>query len=82
MQLVDFLESMDLQVYHNLKQSLELGRWPDGERMTQEQRDASLQAVIVYEHQNLPESERVGYMPQKCKSAEKKEETILRFKDA
>ena len=82
MQLEDFLESMNPQVYQSLKQSLELGRWANGEKMTQEQRDVSLQAIIVYEHKNLPESERVGYMPQKCKSAEKEEETILRFKDA
>ena len=82
MQLAEFLESMTPRVYQSLKQSLELGRWPNGEKMTREQRDASLQAVIVYEHQHLPASERVGYMPQKCKSAEKEEETILRFKDA
>lgn len=82
MQLTDFLAEMNPQVYQSLKQSLELGRWPNGDRMTTEQRDASLQAIIVYEHQHLPESERVGYMPQQCKSSTKKEETILRFKDA
>ncbi|OED41203.1 hypothetical protein ACH42_14580 [Endozoicomonas sp. (ex Bugula neritina AB1)] len=91
MQLTDFLEEMDPQIYQTLKQSLELGRWPSGEKMTREQRDASLQAIIVYEHQNVPESDRVGYMPQMCKSAKTSEQssdrdsgedTILRFKDA
>ena len=81
MQLADFLENITPEQYQNLKQSIELGRWPNGERMTPEQRDLSLQALIAYEHKHLPESERVGYMPQTCKSAAATEETILRFKD-
>ncbi len=82
MQLDDFLQTMSPQLYQTLKQALELGRWPNGERLTDDQREAGLQAIIVYEHEHVPESERVGYMPQTCKSSAKQEETILRFKDA
>ena len=84
MQLKDFLDAMTPEIYENLKESLELGRWPDGERLTNEQRDRGLQALIAWEYEHLPASERVGYMPQKCKSTQKKEpveETILRFKN-
>lgn len=82
MQLEEFLSTMTPEIYQNLKQSLELGRWPGGERLTDEQRETGLQAIIAWEYQHLPETERVGYMPQKCKSAkeDKVEETILRFR--
>lgn len=82
MQLNDFLSAMTPGIYQNLKQSLELGRWPSGDRLTDEEREAGLQAIIAWEYEHLPENERVGYMPQKCKSArgDKVEETILRFK--
>ncbi|WP_067520368.1 DUF1315 family protein [Endozoicomonas ascidiicola] len=90
MQLDAFLEKMNPAIHQSLRQSLELGKWPDGRTMTQEERDASLQAVIVYEYQHLPESERIGYMPAKCGSSGKKhddkieaeEASILRFQDA
>ncbi|MGI9274745.1 MAG: YeaC family protein [Endozoicomonas sp.] len=88
MQLKDFLGKMTPEIYHNLKQSLELGRWPDGSDMSVEQRDVSLQALIAWEHEHLPEEERIGYMPQKCQSAtsapsESFEETsIIRFKQS
>ena len=86
MQLKDFLGKMTPEIYHNLKQSLELGRWPDGGAMSEEQRDAALQALIAWEYEHLPEEERIGFMPQKCQSAtqgksESFEETsIIRFK--
>ncbi|WP_066014313.1 YeaC family protein [Endozoicomonas atrinae] len=89
MQLDAFLKKMTPAIHQSLKLALELGRWPDGRVMTQDERDASLQAVIAYEYENLPESERVGYMPAKCKSDSKasignvpaEEATILRFKN-
>lgn len=86
MQLKDFLEQMTPEIYQNLKQSLELGRWPNGEAMTGEQRDASLQALIAWEHEHVAEEDRIGYMPVSCKSstapADPKDEeaSILRFK--
>lgn len=84
MELAAFLENMTPAIHQALRQSLELGKWPDGRKMTEQERDAGLQAIIVYEHEHLPENQRIGYMPQSCKSgkAEKTEETILRFKDA
>ena len=88
MQLDAFLENMTPTIHQILRQALELGKWPDGRPMTNDERDASLQAVIVYEHQHVPEAERIGYMPATCKSAggqsSVKEEpaSILRFQDA
>jgi len=50
-------------VYQRLKTAVELGKWPDGRKLSNEQRETSMHAVLTYEiHNNLPESERTGYM--------------------
>lgn len=46
---------------------MEIGKWSDGGKLTAEQRELSLQAMIAWEIQNLPEEQRTGYMgPQEC----------------
>ncbi len=85
MQLDAFLQHMTPAIHQVLRTALELGKWPDGRPLTEQEREASLQAVIVYEHGHLPESERVGFMPAKCRSRSTAEDiaerTIVRFKD-
>lgn len=57
-------------VYANLKSSVELGKWPDGRKLTEEQLEISMQAVIAYEaYHNFAEEERTGYLEGKCKSS-------------
>ncbi|HCS44699.1 MAG TPA: DUF1315 domain-containing protein [Pseudomonas sp.] len=56
-------------IYQSLKLAVEIGKWSDGGKLTAEQRELSLQAMIAWEVQNLPEEERTGYMgPQECSS--------------
>lgn len=57
----DILDLMDPEVHENLKTAVELGKWPDGRRLTPEQLEYCLQAIIAYEQQ-LPEEQRVGYI--------------------
>lgn len=65
-------------VYQSLKLAVEIGKWSDGRKLTQEQKELSLQAVIAWELKNLPEEERTGYMgPQECGSKSEKIENIL-----
>ncbi|MCK5893038.1 MAG: DUF1315 family protein [Endozoicomonadaceae bacterium] len=74
----------------NLRRVIELGRWPDGRGLTAEQRGSSLQAVIAWENLHLPDSERTGYLHQRCGSSknhastddDQDDHTILRFRDA
>lgn len=85
MQLTDFLEQMTPDLYQVLKQSVELGRWPNGHQLSEQEREASLQALIAWEFEHLPEEQRTGYMPVSCKSSQAKpddEPSILRFRDA
>ncbi len=57
------IQAMSPEVYQSLKRAVELGKWPNGERLSQEQRETSLRAVIAYEHaRNMPDAERVGFI--------------------
>ncbi|MFC6668846.1 YeaC family protein [Marinobacterium aestuariivivens] len=55
------IESMTPEMHRSLKRAVELGKWPNGERLSEEQRSISLRAVIAYD-QRLPEDERTGYI--------------------
>ncbi|MDO8908054.1 MAG: DUF1315 family protein [Pseudohongiella sp.] len=58
----DILGMMNPEVHMNLKTAVELGRWQDGRKLTPEQIEYCLQAIIAYEQQHLPEDMRVGYI--------------------
>ncbi|MDT8428205.1 MAG: DUF1315 family protein [Pseudomonadales bacterium] len=60
--LQDLLAMMDAETHANLKTAVELGRWGDGSKLSAEQLEYCLQAIIAYEAQNLPEHERVGFI--------------------
>ena len=63
------ISNITQDVYESLKLAVEIGKWPDGRVLTQEQKELSLQAMIAWEAKNLPEEERTGYMgPQECSS--------------
>lgn len=66
----ELIERLDPTVYQNLRRAIELGKWPDGRKVSDEQRKISLEAVIHYEKtHDIPESERVGYIErQSCGS--------------
>ncbi|WP_049721701.1 YeaC family protein [Gilvimarinus polysaccharolyticus] len=63
--LQQLLQSITPDIYQRLKLAIELGKWPDGQRLTQEQRELCMQAAISYEHQHLPPESRSGYIPPK-----------------
>ena len=56
------IEAMTPDIYQSLKKAVELGKWPDGGRLTPEQRQTCLQALIAWGEKHLPEKERVGYI--------------------
>lgn len=63
MELQQMLEQLDAAGVENLRRAVEIGRWPNGDQVEQEQRVLCLQALIAWEQTNLPEEERSGYMP-------------------
>lgn len=60
--LQDILAMMNPEVHMNLKTAVELGRWPDGRKLSPEQLEYCLQAIIAYEQESLPEEQRIGYI--------------------
>lgn len=60
--LQDIVQHMDPEIHMNMKTAVELGRWANGERLTRQQLENCMQAIIAYEQMHLPEHERVGYI--------------------
>jgi uncharacterized protein YeaC (DUF1315 family) len=56
------LAGMTPEIHQSLKLAVELGKWPNGERLAPEQVELCLQAVIAWDLKHLPESERVAYI--------------------
>lgn len=59
---------MDTATCASLRQAIELGKFPDGRRLTDEQRALCMEAVIAWEHRNLPEDQRTGYIDRGTKA--------------
>jgi len=57
------IQKLDPQIYSRLKTAIEIGKWPDGRLLTEEQKELSMQAVIAYEiEHHFPDDQRVGYV--------------------
>ncbi|GLR69718.1 YeaC family protein [Agaribacter marinus] len=56
MQLEQLVDSMTPEIYKNLLQAVETGKWPNGDRLSEDQKENSMQAVMLYqariEHSN------------------------------
>jgi uncharacterized protein YeaC (DUF1315 family) len=79
----EMIENITPDIYQSLKLAVEIGKWSDGRKLTAEQRELSLQAMIAWEIQNVPEDQRTGYMgPQECQSKSTTVPNILIKSDA
>lgn len=63
-----FIKQLDPVMIANFKRAIEIGKWPDGNGVTPEQREHCMAAVIAYEQQYVPEHERVGYIDRGSKA--------------
>ena len=71
-EFLELIHTITPDIYLSLRQSLEIGKWPDGRKLTDEQKELTMQAIIAWEIRNLPEEERTGYMGgQECGSKSK-----------
>ncbi|MBD1227008.1 YeaC family protein [Xenorhabdus griffiniae] len=62
MKLDDLLSAMTPEIYQRLVQAVELGKWQDGVPLTPEQKEYSLQAVMLWQakYNHDPEHMTVG----------------------
>lgn len=58
----ELVAGMTPEIHASLKLAVELGKWPNGDRLTPQQVELCLQAVIAWDLKNLPEAERVAYI--------------------
>lgn len=47
------VQTMTPEVYERLKESVETGKWLDGNPLSEEQRETCMQAVIIYQAKHL-----------------------------
>ncbi len=58
----DVLNSLTPQIVDKFRTAIEIGRWENGEKLTDAQRATCMQAVMIWEHEYLPVDERTGYI--------------------
>ncbi|TDF41405.1 DUF1315 family protein [Alteromonadaceae bacterium M269] len=89
MQLDSLIKSMTPEIYERLAQAVETGKWPDGTKLTEEQRENSMQAVMIYQAKVLasdqhmtvgPDGEIVNKNRQELKQQFSSQPSIARFK--
>ncbi|WP_028305076.1 DUF1315 family protein [Oceanospirillum maris] len=69
MTLQELIQNMTPDIYSNLRQAVELRKWPNGIRLTEEQVELCMEAVIRFEIQHdMPAEDRVGFMEEQCES--------------
>ncbi|HEI8864814.1 YeaC family protein [Serratia sp. AKBS12] len=62
MDVKDLIAAMTPEIYQRLVQAVELGKWPDGVALTAEQKENSLQAVMLWQalHNDDPQHMSIG----------------------
>jgi uncharacterized protein YeaC (DUF1315 family) len=58
----ELISKMTPEMHASLKEAVELGKWPNGQKLTDEQKAICIRAVIAYDEMNLSPEERVGFI--------------------
>lgn len=59
------LASLTPEIVDKFRRAIELGKWDNGDKLTKDQLQTCMQAVLVWEYEHLPVDERTGYLPKK-----------------
>lgn len=60
MQLDDLINTITPEIYQRLVTAVELGKWPDGVSLTAEQKENSLQIVMLWQSQHNIDAEHMS----------------------
>lgn len=93
MNVEQILAAMTPEVYDRLRQAVETGKWPDGNPLSEDQKENCLQAVLLYqarvartnEHMTVGESGEIVHkskseLRQELRESQSNETSIARFK--
>ncbi len=61
-------ERLDAAVVAQLRRAVELGKYPDGRRLNEQERALCLQAIIVWEKHHLSDEQRTGFIDRGSKA--------------
>jgi uncharacterized protein YeaC (DUF1315 family) len=61
----ELVESLTPDMVDDLKRAIELGKFPDGRVVSEEQKELMIEATIRYDALKLPEEERTGFIYRK-----------------
>lgn len=62
MNIEQVLAALTPEIVERFKTAVEIGKWPNGQLLTAEQREICMQAVLAWEFKHLPEDQRTGYI--------------------
>jgi len=60
MQVEQLIKAMSPQVYQILKQAVEIGKWPNGIALTDDQKDQATQAMMLYQGTHLEQTDHMS----------------------
>lgn len=60
MEINELVDVMTPEIFQRLAQAVELGKWPDGVALTSEQKDNSLQMVMLYQARHNREAQHMS----------------------
>lgn len=66
MNFESLLQALDDEKHAVLQRAVELGKWPDGRQLSEEEKSTALRVLIAYDAKNKPEDQRIGYIPPKA----------------
>jgi uncharacterized protein YeaC (DUF1315 family) len=61
----ELVESLTPEMVSDLKRAIELGKFPDGRVVSEEQKELMIEATILYDALKLPEEDRTGFIHRK-----------------
>ncbi len=56
------LDALTPEIIDKFRSAIEIGRWADGRKLTDEQRETCIQSLLIWEHEYVPVEERTGYI--------------------
>ncbi len=65
MNINDVAQIVTPEIYQRFREAIEIGKWPDGRALTEEQKDICMQAIIAYEHKHVKDEDKTGFVPPK-----------------
>ncbi|RCU50414.1 MULTISPECIES: YeaC family protein [Corallincola] len=60
MDIIELVNKLDFESYQRLKTAVELGKWPDGNSLSDEQKENAMQLVIAYQATKLDQTQHMN----------------------